>query len=973
VPAFEPFDIHVLGAGSRLWLSVHSTLGAVHGVSRPWPTWPQSIAAHGTPTAWLGEVIRRAEREARDPALETGRILTDLALGVPEVSSLFARTRGAAASRNAHVLVRILAAPGEVAAWPWELLLDPQQHNAFLTLSRDAHVVRAPRVRSFAVRKDVIDPPLNLLMILSSPLRSGPSDAETPFDLYQEKRALLEELQPLVDQGLLNVVVEDRPTMDRLRRCMAGDRRGFHLLHYLGHAQQEGLRLEKPSGRGYFIESAKFARVLEQLPDLRLAVFAGCETARAPTSDAGPEWPGQLSTADYVARDSCPLVVGMQAVLPFGTERILTRAFYQALVAGYPVTEALRLARLAVADDDHAGAPLVNWAVPCLFVGTDDLSALVNPAAKAVPCPRPRRIGLRLDVRQRELRFISRLPELRQMIDVLSGRKRARLLLITSTAGTGKTSLADRAIEELESGIAHLFVSVSRLLKADDPVEELASLTAEVMQEAGHAPRARGDLESDQWWERLVEGLTSMRFAIVLDDGEGLLGSDERVVRFRSAILRLAQRRTQSRVAILANGSLDALSSGLDADEVQSIRLEPLAWQDVWQWIRRNLPILTRHDERELAGFYTHLARLEQWEQLAEALADGTATHTTLADIVSRIATRPAQAVQAPPLFGAQEPAVPAPAATPSSRSISVAIAGPYTVGRTAEFARAVTTFSAEHQVSGRVADVNAVDSTASLARLVDLASPFGEHGVATTSAILHWITEAASLGADVLLLDFGALQPSKIWRDYVEPLSADGRLVIAAGGNSGQPTWPAWHEGVLAVGALGEDGHPTEYSPPFPAARKPDVYAPETLAGTSLAEIPNDPLMKGTSAAAMFASAAAIAVWATDRSLSAQEVRSILIETAPTSAPGVRKIDVNAALAHTRKQLLTKALAKGRLTLTELLTATGMRPEVALPLLDDTSAKNPWRRSLGTNVEAYELETEPLGAVSPPASASGS
>ena len=126
-------------------------------------------------------------------------------------------------------------------------------------MARDVHVVRAGRARTYAVRSEPVEPPLNLLMIMSSPLREGSGSDEAPFDLYEEKRSLLAELRPLEEQGLLRIEVEDRPTMERLRERIGRQRRGFHLVHYLGHAQPAGLRLEQPNGRGTLVESARFA------------------------------------------------------------------------------------------------------------------------------------------------------------------------------------------------------------------------------------------------------------------------------------------------------------------------------------------------------------------------------------------------------------------------------------------------------------------------------------------------------------------------------------------------------------------------------------------------------------------------------------------------------------------------------------------------------------------------------------------
>ena len=170
------------------------------------------------------------------------------------------------------------------------------------------------------------------------------------------------------------------------------------------------------------------------------------------------------------------MVIGMQAVLPFGTERLFTRFFYQALTAGQPVAEALRLARLAIADDLHNGGTLVNWSVPALFVGGSLPGPVTDPTAKAEPLKRTPRIALRLGVRQRELRFISRLTELREAVDVLSERSPARLLQVVGLPGTGKSSFLDRVLEELDDDVLILSVSAGQLLEKEDALGELCDL-----------------------------------------------------------------------------------------------------------------------------------------------------------------------------------------------------------------------------------------------------------------------------------------------------------------------------------------------------------------------------------------------------------------------------------------------------------------------------------------------------------------
>ena len=945
--ALEIFDVSVLGAGSHVWLSVHSNQGSVFGVPRHLPAWPLPGDA-ASPVDWLTLAVRHARAEAGEQALAVGRTLTDLVFGVPEVMALLQQARGAAGSAGAQLLVRILAAPQAVSAWPWELLTDPQRPDRFLTTARDVHVVRAGRSRTYPVRQSPIEPPLNLLLVMSSPLPSGEVEQETPFDLYEEKRALLTELQPLVDKGLLHIEVEDRPTVERLRSRMGAQRRGFHLFHYLGHAQPAGLKLEQRNGRGRLVPSQRFATLLQQMPDLRLAVFAGCETARAPANPNPDEtWPGELSAADYCVRDACPMVIGMQAVLPFGTERLFTRFFYQALTGGQPVAEALRLARLAIADDEYAGGSLVNWAVPCLFVGGSLPGPIADPTARAEPPPQQRRVGLRLGVRQGDLRFISRLSELREAVDVLCsrGRGRARLLHVIGLPGTGKTAFLDRTLEELDADMIQLFMSTTRLVERADPVRELCLRVSEVVESSGRVPAPEADLASMDWWERLLETLADVPLALVLDDGDVLRTEQRGAQDVLVALTKLTQRRSRTRLAVAANEEIPALTAHLTSDELRRIQLHALSWPEVWQWIRRNLPVLTRYSETQLAPFYYDLPHLEQWEQLADVLA--ARSTLDLADmpglveqVAARVSTAGAVAPAAPPVFGGDDGLQPhvSPDVGPR-RALRVAVAGPFTVGRQAEFSRSVTQFAAEHRVSGRLVSSHPTDSSSTLAELLPIPSPLQGSGSATNEELVAWMEQAGAAGADVIVLDVGGFEEVPEMSRLLAQFQAEGRLVIAAGGNSGVPSYPAWDEAALAIGALDERGRTAPYSPYFAAVDKPELYAPKWMVGTPVESMLADPSMQGTSMSALYAAAGAIIVWASDRGLTGPDVRRVLMHNAApfTAADGstARRLDVDAALAATRRQLIVDTLQWDPLELGQLLAETGMRPEAALPLLD--------------------------------------
>lgn len=562
---FELFDLTVyLGPKMVPWVSAVSRLGHVHGIPRRDPKLP-SIDDMLDSVYDFVDAVRFAEREP-DPQL--AHALGQLVFGEPAVLELFQATRGAAADRGHELLVRILASP-HLAVLPWELLPDPADGSSavdrrFLALAPDATVVRLARGRTYPVRNDPVDPPLNLLVVLSSPIGRDPADDSLAFDIYEEKRSLLAELAPLVDDGLLTVDVEEQPTLENLRRKIGQHRRGYHLFHYLGHAEPDRLILEDEQGRRDDQSGTRFTQILRLCPDLRLAVFAGCETARAPwdpvASDptAIEEWRTIFSLADRCVQDSCPMVVGMQAVLPFRTERLFTRFFYQSIASGYSVASAVRLARSAARGDRHVGGDLLDWSVPVLFVGGSEPGPLLDRAAVGPKPAVPPRHLLRLGLRQRERQFFARDVALRQAIDVLSGEARERILIVTGPSGVGKTFLIDRALEELAGPISILYVkfealmpgldaeslqldshgsiarSVSALrnVKPDAVLEKLCVLVARLLARGDRPARERDQGSSaGDWWPLLVEDLAAQRFVLVIDNLDLLVAVEKEILR----------------------------------------------------------------------------------------------------------------------------------------------------------------------------------------------------------------------------------------------------------------------------------------------------------------------------------------------------------------------------------------------------------------------------------------------------------
>ena len=934
---FEPFDLSVLDAGSQggIWLSARSRLGAVNAVPR---TEEHRLVELQDDAEWFRNAIRDG-RAVDDQGARFGGQLCDLVFSGEEIPSLFRRTRGAAAANSRPLLVRLLAAPETVAALPWELIRDPEDKTLPLVFAPDVHFVRAARDRRYPLRLEPIAPPLHVLLVLSNPNPSVAGGAEdAPFDHYEEGRALLAELRDLIDRGAMVVDVVDRPSVENLRHRIGARERGYHVLHYLGHARPDALKLEGRTGLPSWVTSDDFNSLLRINPDLRLAFFAGCRTASLATKAADGEFASQLSIADRCVRDACQTVVGMQAVLPFRGEQVMTRAFYQALCTGATVSRALGLARAATRDDGVLGAKLLNWAVPSLVTGHLP-GRIVEPQPENAPPPprRPRRAQLKLDLAEPDREFFARFAQLREALTVLCRLGPNRVVWITGPPGAGKSRLLARALDELEESIvAVLYVRAPRLAAHGGPTTELCQLVNEMLEKAGRPGVERRPAwpSDDDWWDRLIEELVDTPFVLAIDDVDQLDEANAQTL--GTVIDRLVGRMSKARVAISGgDGIRDGFLSPETRSLVSQVHVLTLEPREVVQWVRRNRPTLATAlaavSETERGSIHNQLGfKLHLWARLAEEY-----DRQLVKDLPAAVeAVMSLEAAAAPPRK-------PAPPPTEAGRGpIRVAIAGPYTEGRELEFADAIGALALQYGAGARVVPEAAPDAGTAAAHLLSVPSPFSAEGTATGADLVAWLKRLLDLRPDIVLLDYGSQELDKEQELQLRRLSKRGALLVAAGGNSGVSVYPAWHDFVVAVGGLEESGARAGYSPYFPDDRKPDLYAPGTVAGTPLESIAVGPTVTGmgTSFAALNVVMAATCVWALDRTMSAREVSKTLRTTATpmedgTNAP--KKLDIDAALNSARARLVMRALLTGPLNEQGVAAATGLSPETARALLD--------------------------------------
>jgi hypothetical protein len=923
--SFERIDLSVTLASRReMSISAVSRMGAVHGVRR-------GVRGASGARLWkFGTDFRTAVTYGhRDPDLgiEIGTTLRDLVFGSIEIRTLFERTRGAAAEQGRALLVRILPSPAEVVELPWELMLDPSGADRQpLTLSADTHIARLARVRTYPTRDQTFEPPLRLLLILSSPPFAAQEGDDLTFDLYEEKQNVLQALTPVVERGLVEVDAEDRPTIEHLRQRIARKRRGYHVVHYVGHAQPQGLMLEGASGREELIEADRFTDLLRQCPDLLMVFFGGCETAkRADVANGHLE---SLSLSEHCVRDSCQTVVGMQAILPMRTERILSSFFYEGITSGRTVADAVRLARAAVREDEYVGQGKLDWAVPSLFIGGESAGAVIDTHMPATPPAQAYREELNLDKVETDREFIARDVQLRSTIDYLAGRTVERVLWVTGP-GDEPAHLVARALDDVADGLDYtLWVTWQRLAAERDPLKALCQWLAELFaRRDGRRRTPERGWNGAKWWDRLIEDVVKRRVAIVIVDADKHSpGGKPGIERLVDSMLD----RSGGAGLVLLGRQRPQHLPGAEARRhlVKDVSVSELGLRDVKRWVRRHRPALLRFDDLQPA-FNILGSDLARWSVLASEVERQ--PDAKLRAVLAEVAP-----TTSPP----EQP----PTTTPVDLGIPVAVAGPFMAGRREEFAGAITELAATYDVAGWMAPIAADASASPIASLIALPSPFAGEVTPKSSDLLSWLEQAIEMGAKLILCDYGSPDSSEIERRVMQQIAEKGILVIAAGGNNpGQPYFPAWHPEVLAVGALADDGTLADYSTYDAKARKPELFAPGRVRETPLARAVSKPQGEGTTFAAMHAMAAALLVWATDRSLDAAAVRATLLDTSvPVSKRGkqrARRLETGAALHRVRTLQLKRALADGPLGLQQLTAASGLQNNVVVDLVEELTA----------------------------------
>lgn len=174
-----------------------------------------------------------------------------------------------------------------------------------------------------------------------------------------------------------------------------------------------------------------------------------------------------------------------------------------------------------------------------------------------------------------------------------------------------------------------------------------------------------------------------------------------------------------------------------------------------------------------------------------------------------------------------------------------------------------------------------------------------GANGAGSFSAAARCIAWSQSVGADIINMSFGAPQFSQTIEDAVRQAWDAGLVPIAAAGNdgSGQRSYPAGHQWVLAVAATDQAGRRASFSNyggwvafAFPGV---GIYSTEISGSYGV--------KSGTSMASPGAAGVAALLKAQDSSRSPGTIKEILEATAKRLGPelGAGRLDASAAVRY--------------------------------------------------------------------------
>ncbi|HEX9076468.1 MAG TPA: CHAT domain-containing protein, partial [Anaerolineae bacterium] len=257
----------------------------------------------------------------------------------------------------------------ELGRLPWEFLYD-ESLNRFLGVSKNTPIVRYLDLPE-QIRSLEVEPPLQVLVMISSPTDQPPLDVDGEWDRLHKAVGDLEKRGKLVLERM------DKPTLSDLQDRLRGG--PVHILHFIGHGvfdetSKDGVLLfERENGRGDPVSGGKLGTLLHDQSSLRLVILNACQGASGSATDP------YSGAAQGLVQQGIPAVIAMQ--FEIGDEAAVTfsQNFYKSISDNYPVDGALAEARKAINSTRSA----LEWATPVLYMRAGDGRIFVTGAKSA--------------------------------------------------------------------------------------------------------------------------------------------------------------------------------------------------------------------------------------------------------------------------------------------------------------------------------------------------------------------------------------------------------------------------------------------------------------------------------------------------------------------------------------------------------------------------------------------------------------
>ena len=315
-----------------------------------------------------------ADLQAKDIYIEDliplGKQLADRLLPAGPIRSNFiAAVRDASVDNG--VRLRIMTRDVKLAQLPWEYtylpLADGAEDNRanFLAVNPKVSLVRNPPLAGRVKELALADPTkLTLAGVMANPVAPGFNQ----LDLKTERRFIEKALKGFKGQ---NITVEWEPFIENateaeLDQALLTKPDVFHFAGHgvFSHRDDQGSIImvnNKTSLDPVYVEAQDFAKKVAAA-STRLVYLGACETSALQDASA---WKG---VAQALIAEGVLAVVAMQYGIVDSKAIIFAKSFYDTLIAGLTIDEAVMLGRVAVmGQSDDKG---VEWGVPTLYLRT---------------------------------------------------------------------------------------------------------------------------------------------------------------------------------------------------------------------------------------------------------------------------------------------------------------------------------------------------------------------------------------------------------------------------------------------------------------------------------------------------------------------------------------------------------------------------------------------------------------------------